>query len=140
MVKLQHATRRLGAGDDGTILVGPRRYTLDATGAVEVAEADAAMMLQGANWSRAAGGGMVLHPTPAAAAVVPPRAVVPPSAAVEPVAVVEPAQQTDEDPDEGVNYDAMDLDALRAYAAKVGLNLPRASRLALITALKRAEE
>lgn len=138
MVKLQHATRRLGAGDDGTILVGPRRYTLDASGAVEVTEADASMMLQGANWSRAAGG--AVGAVPAASAVLPPRAVVLPSAAAEPIAVVEPAQQTDDDPDEGVSYDAMDLDALRAYAAKVGLNLPRASRIALITALKRAEE
>lgn len=126
MIALQHISRRRSGADDGTILVGPTRYTLDAAGMVEVAEADAALMLQGANWSRAP---KQAAPAPAEAAPVTI------AAAATPAVSAEEAAEEPPEPD----YATLDTDALRERAERLGINLPRASRLALISALRKAE-
>lgn len=126
MIALQHISRRRSGADDGTILVGATRYTLDATGMVEVAEADAALMLQGANWSRAP---KQAAPAPAEAAPVTI------AVAATPTVSAEEAAEEPPEPD----YATLDTDALRERAERLGINLPRASRLALISALRKAE-
>lgn len=127
MIALQHISRRRSGADDGTILVGATRYTLDATGMVEVAEADAALMLQGANWSRA--------PKQAAAPAPAEAAPVTIASAATPAVSADEAEEEPPEPD----YATLDTDALRERAERLGINLPRASRLALISALRKAE-
>ena len=70
MVKLRHRTRR-----DGGVKVRDTWYQLDSSGCVEVSEAHAAVMLQGAMWTKV--GGTVSRPAQPA----PP----PPAEPVEPV-------------------------------------------------------
>jgi len=126
MIALQHITRRRSGADDGTILVGPTRYTLDEAGMVEVDEADAALMLQGANWSRAS---KQAAPAPAVAAPI--------TIAAASAQAVSAEEASEEQPEP--DYASLDTDALRERAERLGINLPRASRLALISALRKAE-
>lgn len=127
MAKVKHRIRR-----DGGIKIRDTWYELDATGCVDVPEEHAAILLQGAMWTR-----LGPAPMPALPPVLDRSSAPPPAPPPVPTPDLPPAPPPVNDED----LAAMDRGELLVLAKKMGIEVDgRWGRLKLATVIRRARK